>query len=281
MAQVQWFPGHMSKTLKELKEEVKKVDIVFELVDARVPFSSRNPEINKIIGNKYHIIIFTKADLANRVLIKKWQKYFLDNNIRSIEVDSLKKKNIDKIYAVANEVIKPLNDKRKSKGLKDTAVKGLIVGIPNVGKSTLINALNNKRSCKVGDKPGVTKNNQWIKVNDKMLLLDTPGVLWPKFEDKEAGLKLSLIGAIKDDILPLDEVVYFGFEYLYNNYKELFFKKYDFEISEFNVQKIYEKIAEKRGCYLKKDVVDYERINRLFLKDFRSNCFGGITLDER
>jgi ribosome biogenesis GTPase A len=280
MPQVQWFPGHMSKTLKELKEEVKKVDIVFELVDARIPISSRNPEIEKIIQNKYHLIILNKCDLANPEKTKRWKEYFKSQGIYSIEIDSLKKKNINKISNLAYEILKPLNEKRKAKGLKEASVKALIVGIPNVGKSTLINALNNKKSCKTGDKPGVTKTNQWIKVNEKLNLLDTPGVLWPKFENKDAGLKLSLIGSIKDDILPLDEVVHFGFKYLYDNHKKQFFEKYSFEIEEFDINTIYYKIAEKRGCFLKNQIADIERINRLFLKDFRSNCFGGITLDE-
>lgn len=281
MKQIQWYPGHMVKTIKEIKKSINLVDIVFELIDARLPFSSKNPLIDEIINDKPKLIILNKSNLADRTDTLKWLNYYNSReNSFAIDVDLISGYNVSKILPLAKKILEPLIEKRKEKMILNKSLRILIVGIPNVGKSTLINILGKKKKAKTGDKPGITKANQWVKINDDFDLLDTPGILWPKFEDKTVGYNLALSGAIKDEILPKDDVVLFGLEFMYKYYKENFMKKYMMEnFNMDNTLEIYNHIAELRKCY-NQDGYDYEKVLDLILYDLRNRELGGITFDK-
>ena len=213
---INWFPGHMAKTRREISEKLDLIDIVFEIVDARIPFSSKIKDIDDLIKDKPKIIIMSKKDLCDESKTSKWIKYYEEKGYKVLMFD-LMKDNINKLYTATDEILKDLNEKRIEKGLKERKYRALVMGIPNVGKSTLINKLTGKRATNVGNKPGVTKVISWIRINDKLELLDTPGILWPKIDDKAVGYKLASFSAIKDEILPKDEVACFILEYMFNN----------------------------------------------------------------
>lgn len=280
MKQIQWYPGHMAKTKRIVIEKVRLVDIVYELLDARIPFSSQNPVISEIIGNKPKIILLNKADLADRNELEKWVEYFESNGNKTIQINALTGKNVSAIIPASKEVLKPLIEKELSRGRKERPIRAMILGIPNVGKSTLINRLASRRSLVVGDKPGVTKQAQYIRVGQDFELLDTPGILWPKFQDEDIALKLALTGAIKDDILPIDDVVIYGFKFLNENYKSRFEEKYDIVVDTDNITGIFDDIGRRRGCLLPGNSIDYDRVMDLFLHDFRHQKFGRIILDK-
>ena len=279
MKQIQWYPGHMAKTKREIIEKVKLVDVVLEILDARIPFSSRNPVIETMIGKTPKIILFNKADLADNRELDKWIEHFRSKGIKTLKINSINGLGLDKLHPLLREVIKEKTAKEISRGRTERPIRTMILGIPNVGKSTLINKLANKRKLNVGDRPGVTKQTQYIRVGQDLELLDTPGILWPKFDDIHIALKLALTGAIKDSILPLDDVVIAGFKFLDKYYKGRLEERYDIDVDIDNVVKIFEDIGLRRGCKLPGNQIDYDRVSELFLHEFRHQKFGKIIMD--
>lgn len=273
---IQWFPGHMAKARNEIEENLKLVDIVFELVDARIPLSSRNPMIAQILKNKPRLVLMTKTTMADSSQNSFWQNYFKGENVESLLIDSITGLNTNKIVTKAREVVKEKLEKEAAKGMKPRAIRAMVVGIPNVGKSTLINKIVNKKVANVENRPGVTKSQQWIRINKDLDLIDTPGVLWPKFDDQRVGFHLAITGAIKDDIIIKDDLIVYLLDYLKKYYPSSL-EKYNVSIEEENV-KILDKIAANRGFFLN-DGYDYEKVYDAILNDFRSNKLGKITLD--
>lgn len=276
---IQWFPGHMAKARREVTEKLKLIDVVIELLDARIPLSSRNPMIDEIIKHKPRLVVLNKSDLADEELTEKWKRYFEGNNVEVVIVDSQSGKGVSKIYEACQKLARPFIEKMKAKGIKPRAIRALIVGIPNVGKSTLINRLAAKKIAKTGDRPGITKSQQWIKVGKQLELLDTPGILWPKFEDKEVGLRLAATGAIKDEILDLEEVVLFVIDYLKTYYPERLKKRFNLEDLNAKSGEIVEEIGKKRGCLLSGGQIDYEKTYEIILREVRSGKVGKITFE--
>ena len=279
MKQIQWYPGHMAKTKKQVKEKIKLVDVVLELLDARIPYSSQNPVIKELIGNKPRVILLNKADLSDPVELDKWVSFFEAQGVKTLKINSVSGMGVDKIKGVLKEVLKEKIAKEISRGRKERPIRSMILGIPNVGKSTLINRLAKKKKLVAEDRPGVTRHTQYIRVGQDFELLDTPGILWPKFDNLDVAFKLAITGAIKDDILPIDEIAIFGFKYLYKHHLSRFEERYSIKVDIDDILKIYNDIGIKRGCLLPGKQIDYDRVNDLFLHDFRHQKFGKITLD--
>ncbi len=279
MKQIQWYPGHMAKTKREVKEKIKVIDIVLELLDARIPYSSQNPVITELIGNKPRVILFNKADLADQVELDKWVQYFQKQGIKSIKINAISGQGVNKILPVLKSILQEKFDKEIARGRTVRPIRTMILGIPNVGKSTLINQLASKKKLVAQDRPGVTKKTQYIRVGEDLELLDTPGILWPKFEDDDVAFKLALTGAIKDDILPLDDVCIYGFKVLHKYYLSQFEERYDITVDINNVIQIFDDIAIRRGCYLPGKQMDYDKVIGIFIHEFRHNKFGPIILD--
>lgn len=273
---ISWYPGHMAKAKNEIIEKVKIMDIVYVLLDARIPYSSMNPMIDEVLKNRKKIYILTKADMADSNITSLWEKHFKENDIPSIVVDSISGLNIKRIESFSRELLQEKFLKEQARGMKKRPIRAMIVGIPNVGKSTLINKLVNKRATIVGNKPGVTKAQQWIRLNDNLELLDTPGVLWPKFEDKVVGIHLALTGAIKDEILPKEDLVFYLLKYLVKYYKNNIEKKYDIEIKdEFDPIEYVKEFLVKYN--IKNE--DYDRVYDIILNDFKNARIGRVSLD--
>lgn len=272
---IQWFPGHMAKARREIEEKLKVVDIALVLVDARIPISSQNPMAMEILKNKPQLMILTKSDMADSNMTKKWEKYFLNQGKKAISIDSISGLNVKKIETLAKEILKEKIERDLKRGMKMRPIRAIIVGIPNVGKSTLINRLAGKKVANVGNMPGVTKAQQWIRLNQNLELLDTPGVLWPKFDDKKIGIHLALTGAIKDEILPKEDLTFYLIDFLKENYPDLFEKRYNVSMNQDTV-KIIEEVLQKRGN--KKD--EYEKGYDIILNDFKNARIGRITLDK-
>ncbi len=279
MKQIQWYPGHMAKTKREIIEKVKLVDVVIEILDARIPFSSRNPVIDSMIGNTPKIILFNKADLSDSKQLQRWIDYLDGEGIKSLKINAITGQGLDKLLPLMKDILKEKIAKEISRGRTERPLRTMILGIPNVGKSTVINKLANKKKLVVADRPGVTKQTQYIRVGTDFELLDTPGILWPKFDNEEIALKLALTGAIKDNILPLDDVVIAGFRFLDKYYKGRLNERYDIEVDIENIVKIYDDIGIRRGCLLPGKEINYERVSELFLYDFRHLKFGKIIMD--
>lgn len=279
MKQIQWYPGHMAKTKREVIEKVKLVDIVLEILDARIPFSSQNPVIDTMIGKTPKIVLFNKADLTDQNELEKWIKYFDEQGVNSLKINSITGQGIDKILPLMKTILKEKIAKELSRGRTVRPLRTMILGIPNVGKSTLINKLAGKRKLVVGDRPGVTKQTQYIRVGKDFELLDTPGILWPKFDNEEIALKLALTGAIKDNILPLDDICISGFKFLDKYYKGRLEERYEIQVDTDNIVQIFDDIGIRRGCLLPGKQIDYDRVIDLFLHDFRHQKFGKIILD--
>lgn len=271
---IQWFPGHMAKARREIEEKLRVVDIALVLVDARIPKSSINPMAMDILKNKPQLMIMTKYDMADPAQTKKWESYFLENGKRALTVDSITGLNIKKIEIIARDILREKIQKDLNRGLKPRPIRAMIVGIPNVGKSTLINKLVGKKVATVGNMPGVTKAQQWIRLNQNIELLDTPGVLWPKFDDKIIGIHLALTGAIKDEILPKEDLAFYLIDFLRNTYKSNFEERYGITFDHDNI-KVVEDVLTKRG--LKRD--EYEKGYDIILNDFKNARIGKITLD--
>ena len=273
---IQWFPGHMAKARRQVTEKIKLVDIVFELVDARLPLSSRNPILDEIIGEKPRIIILNKSDLADQLETKKWVTYFNDQGIAAVPIVAQEGTGMKQLMGKAKELLQPKFDRRAAKGIKPRAIRAMSIGIPNVGKSTLINRFVKKNIAQTGNKPGVTKAQQWLKLGKELELLDTPGILWPKFEDPEIGKKLALTGAIKDTILQLDEIAMYGLEEMKTRNPELLAKRYRLTEEELNLESpdLLMLISERKGY---RD--DYTRAAELIVFEIRSGKIGKYTLD--
>ncbi len=268
---INWFPGHMQKAKREMQEKIKLVNIIYMVLDSRIPKSSFNPLIKEIASNRPILLLLNKADLADSAETKKWMDYYKKEGYYCLDIDAVTGYNMKKIVPYTYEILKEKIDKNKERGIK-LSMKAMITGIPNVGKSTIINTLVKKKITITGDKPGVTKNQQWVELDKNLDLLDTPGVLWPKLE--ENGINLALTGAIKDDVMPIDEVVKEGFEFMNTYYKEAFYNRYKIETIN-SIYDYYDCIAKARGC--KND--DYEKINNIFLHDLRHEKLGRVTID--
>jgi len=277
---IQWFPGHMAKARREVTEKLKLIDIVYELVDARIPLSSRNPMIDEIISNKPRIVLLNKADMADEKITKSWLEYFQNQNIEAIAIDAQKGTGLKKITDLSKQLLQEKFNKMKQKGIKPRAIRALIVGIPNVGKSTLINRLAKRNIAKTGDRPGITKAQSWIKVGKELELLDTPGILWPKFEDQEIGLKLATTGAIKDEILNLQDVAVFALQYLIEHYPDRLKERYQFDSFSENIVDIFDHIGKKRGCLMSGGFIDYDKTAELIIRELRTLKLGRITFEK-
>ncbi|MBM6507144.1 MULTISPECIES: ribosome biogenesis GTPase YlqF [Staphylococcus] len=277
---IQWYPGHMAKAKREVSEQLKKVDVVFELVDARIPYSSRNPMIDEVIKQKPRVVILNKKDMTNLKELEKWEQFFENKGYYPVAVDAKHGKNLKDVEKAAIQATKEKFDREKAKGLRPRAIRAMIVGIPNVGKSTLINKLANRNIAQTGNKPGVTKQQQWIKVGNSLQLLDTPGILWPKFEDEEVGKKLSLTGAIKDSIVHLDEVAIYGLQFMIK--KDLVGLKshYNIEVDEdAEILEWFDAIGRRRGLLQKGNEVDYEAVIELIIYEIRNAKIGTYCFD--
>ncbi|MBE5820956.1 MAG: ribosome biogenesis GTPase YlqF [Clostridiales bacterium] len=277
---INWYPGHMVKTKRKIQETLNLIDVVVELLDARIPIASKNPDIDDLIGNKNRVIVLNKCDLANDEENKKWVKYYNNLGMKCILVDSTTGKGIKEVIEAVYELNKEKNDKLIKSGVVNKSIKLAIVGIPNVGKSSFINKLVNKNIVKVGNRPGVTTSNQWVRVNKDILLLDTPGVLWPKFEE-EIGLKLCFTGCIKDEIIDIETISYDLIELLAKDYKKMLYDRYkleDFEYEE--TMELLDKIAQKRGCIISGGRIDYTKLGHLILDEFQVGKIGKITLEK-
>lgn len=281
---INWYPGHMKKTKDMMIENLKIVDIVIEILDARIPLSSKNPDIEKLSKNKVRVLVLNKIDLVDEGKLKEWEDYFLSNDIADyfIPLSVEKNKNFSELRNIVNKIYNEKLEKMKKKGLRKTVVRALIAGIPNVGKSKFINKFSNKNKAKVGNKPGFTRGKQWISVDEKFELLDTPGILWPKFEDEVVAYNLAITGSIKDDVLPLEKVVMKLLDIMRN--RELLsnlVKVYDLNIEEISLKDNIEilKILEKRLGISKNDEFDFTVIARRILKEYRMGKLGRFLLE--
>ncbi|NLM44187.1 MAG: ribosome biogenesis GTPase YlqF [Clostridiales bacterium] len=277
---IQWYPGHMVKAKRKIREELKLVDIVIELLDARIPISSRNPDVDVIVGDKKRIVALNKSDMADPSTNLKWKKYFEKKGIPAILVNSIKGTGIKEIFAVSKELMKDEIEKLQKKGLLNKTIRALVMGVPNVGKSTLINKMAKRSIAQTGDRPGITKSKQWIKVSKNFELLDTPGILWPKFEDEKVGLHLAFTGAIKDEILDIEELSRKFMLKAIKEFPDKINKRYNVELDSNDVDSIINIIGRKRGCILPGDEIDMKRTASLILDDFRSGRIGLISLEK-
>ena len=281
MPQLQWFPGHMKKAQRLIEDNLKLVDVVIELLDARIPFSSANPMLAEIIKTKPRMIALNKIDLADPGMTKKWLNYFKTQGIIAVGIDSSKGRGMKQLVSAAEMLAKPKTEKFVAKGAKARAARCMILGIPNVGKSSLINRLAGAVKAKTADKPGVTRAKQWIKIGSNLDLLDTPGILWPKFEDKTVGLKLAFTGAINDDIYDREQVTALLLEVMRRDYAARLIERFKFkgELPESGLD-LLEAIGRKRGCLVKGGLVDLEKAQNIVLNEFRAGKLGLVTLDE-
>jgi ribosome biogenesis GTPase A len=275
----QWYPGHMTKAKRQMQEDIKLIDLVIELVDARVPQSSRNPDIDELGKNKYRLILMNKADLADRAATDRWSAFFRKKGYYVIALDARKKNSMKQITDAIMEACKEKIERDRKRGIKNRPVRAMVVGIPNVGKSTFINSYAGKACAKTGNRPGVTKGKQWIRLGKDVELLDTPGILWPKFEDQMVGLRLALIGSINDEILNTDEMSLELIRLLVSMYPGILFERYGVDESVEALQILY-KIAENRNCIGKGGELNYSRAAALLIDDFRSGALGPITLEQ-
>ncbi|MCM3652663.1 ribosome biogenesis GTPase YlqF [Metabacillus litoralis] len=276
---IQWFPGHMAKARRQVTEKLKLIDIVFELVDARIPMSSRNPMIDEIVSSKPRIVLLNKADKADASITKQWIDYFKEREIPAIAIDAQTGTGLKQITALSKVLLKEKFDKMASKGIKPRAIRALIIGIPNVGKSTLINRLAKKNITKTGDRPGVTTAQQWVKVGNELELLDTPGILWPKFEDQLVGFKLATTGAIKDAILNLQEVTVFALNFLREHYPDRLKERFSIDELPNEVVQLFDEIGKKRGCIMPGGYIDYDKTSELVLREIRSDKLGRLSFE--
>lgn len=274
MAIIQWYPGHMSKARRQVQENIKHVDFVTILVDARLPLSSQNPMLTKIVGDKPKLMILNKADLADSIRTTQWRSFFENQGIKTLAINSKEQSAVKKVTDAAKELMADKIAKLRERGIQKETLRTMIIGIPNAGKSTLMNRLAGKKIAVVGNKPGVTKGQQWLKSNKDLEILDTPGILWPKFEDEVVGLKLALTGAIKDQLLPMDEVTIFGINYFKQHYAERLLERYKGINLDEEAPEIIMTMTQKLGF---RD--DYDRFYNLFVKDVRDGKLGRYTLD--
>ena len=275
---VQWYPGHMTKAKRQMQEDIKLIDLIIELVDARVPLSSRNPDIDELGKNKSRLILLNKADLADERQNEAWKAYFQKKGFFVVKVDSRNGSGMKMIQNVIQEACKEKIERDRRRGIKNRPIRAMVVGIPNVGKSTFINTFAGRACAKTGNKPGVTKGKQWIRLNKGVELLDTPGILWPKFEDQQVGMRVACVGSIKDDILNMEELSLWLIDYLREHYAGILSARYEVEEDGTAVE-VLERIARARGCLKKQEELDYAKAALVLFDDFRSGKIGRITLE--
>src|SRR5699024_3578236 len=277
---INWFPGHMAKARRQIEENLNKVDIIIEILDARIPLSRQKPMIDEIVKNKPRIVILNKADLANQNMTNLWKDYFKSLGRYPVAIDGRSNNVLKNIEPLAVEATKDIFDKMEARGIKRRPVRAMIIGIPNVGKSTLINSLAKRKAARTGNTPGLTKSQQWIKAGNNLELLDTPGVLWPKFEG-DIGLKLSLTGAITDRVVHLDEVAIYGMKFLIEHDKENFDTFYNINhYDETDIVSVFDAIGRSRGMLMSGNEVDYEQVTNRVVYDIRNGKIGRYTFDE-
>lgn len=276
---IQWFPGHMAKARREIEEKLNLVDLIMELVDARAPFSSQNPMLHKVIKNKPKMVVLMKKDLADKQETEKWITYFKERDISAIAVNANNKADIKQTIQLAKSLGAINMKKLVERGIKPRAIRAMIIGIPNVGKSTLINRLANKKIAKIGDRPGITKHQLWIKVNKDFELLDTPGILWPKFEDKMVGTRLAAIGTIKDDLLSLQDITAYVINYMQVHYPHLIKERYNIDPDMDDMWEVFIMIGKQRGALESGGKVNFDTVANLVLRDLRTGRLGNITLE--
>ncbi|WP_102346961.1 ribosome biogenesis GTPase YlqF [Bacillus sp. Marseille-P3661] len=277
---IQWYPGHMAKAKRQVIEKLKLIDVVIELVDARIPQSSRNPMIDEITTNKPRLVLLNKADLADPRKTQEWIAHFENQGFKCLAINSQTKDDMKSIIAASKELVKDKFDKMKAKGIKNPrAIRALIVGIPNVGKSTLINRLANKPIAKTGDRPGITTGQQWIKVGKEFELLDTPGILWPKFEDQEVGYRLAVTGAIKETILDLQDIVVYALRFLSKEYPDNLKDRYQLNTISTEMVELFDQIGVFRGCLMTGGNIDYDKTAEVIIRDLRSGRLGRLTFE--
>ena len=274
----QWYPGHMTKAKRQMQEDLKLIDLIIELVDARVPLSSRNPDIDQLGQNKSRLILLNKADLADERQNEAWKEYFQSKGFYVVKVDSRNGAGMKTIQNVIQEACKEKIERDRRRGIKNRPIRAMVAGIPNVGKSTFINTFAGKACAKTGNKPGVTKGKQWIRLNKNVELLDTPGILWPKFEDQLVGIRLACVGSIKDDILNIEELALWLLEKLKKDYPGFLEKRYGIS-EEGTPLETLEAIAKARGCLKRGEELDYVKASGLIFDDFRGGKIGRITLE--
>ena len=280
MAEYQWYPGHMTKAKRMMQEDIKLIDLVIELVDARVPFGSRNPDIDELGKNKSRIILLNKSDLADAKKNKLWMGYFADKGFHALEINAKTGTGVKSIQGVVQEACRDKIERDRRRGILNRPVRAMVVGIPNVGKSTFINSFAGRACAKTGNRPGVTKGKQWNRLNKGLELLDTPGILWPKFEDQTVGLHLAMIGSMNDEIVHLDELAYELIRFLRGEYPGLLEKRYDIEISDGqDAYDVIRAVCVSRKCYLKGEELDIMKASSMVVDDFRSGRIGRITLE--
>ena len=277
---IQWYPGHMTKAKRAMKEDMKLIDLVIELVDARVPLSSRNPDMDDLAAGKARMVLLNKSDLADERQNAQWAAWFEDQGIRVVKSDARNKGTLKQVQSVVQEACKEKIERDRRRGILNRPIRTMVVGIPNVGKSTFINSFAGKACTKTGNKPGVTKGNQWIRLNKTLELLDTPGILWPRFEDQQVGLRLALIGSINDQILNKDELACKLIDFLARTYPQVLLERFGLETGEKDASLVLEEIARVRACLLKGGELDMARAAALLLDDFRAGKLGRITLEQ-
>ncbi len=276
--QFQWYPGHMTKAKRAMQEDIKLIDVIIELVDSRVPFSSKNPDIDTLANGKSRILLMNKYDLADKAVSDKWTKYYEEKGYFVATVNSKNGRGVKAVNDVIQKACKEKIERDRKRGILNRPIRAMIVGIPNVGKSTFINSFAGKACAKTGNKPGVTKGKQWIRLNKNVELLDTPGILWPKFEDQQVGLNLAFIGSIKDELYNIYELSLLLLDYLIKNYPEAVADFYEIENSDSN-NELLERIAIKRGCIKSGAEYDLDKAAKCLVDDFRNGRIGKISLE--
>lgn len=274
----QWYPGHMTKAVRMMQENIKLIDLVIELVDARTPMSSKNPDIDSLAGNKARVILLNKADLADPAGNAAWTEYFKEKGFHVLEINARTGAGVRAVQGLVQEACKEKIERDRRRGIKNRPIRAMVVGIPNVGKSTFINAFAGKGCTKTGNKPGVTKGKQWIRLNQNLELLDTPGILWPRFENQQVGERLAMIGSINDEILHVDELAAAILIYLQEHYQGKIRERYETEESG-DAYAMLKEISIQRKCFLKGEEPDLLRTSRIIVDDFRGGRLGRITLE--
>ncbi|MDD3187136.1 MAG: ribosome biogenesis GTPase YlqF [Bacilli bacterium] len=278
MVNINWYPGHMAKTKRLILESISLIDVVYEVVDSRIPYSSRVKDLDNYIKNKPRVLIFNKYDLCDKKETNKWINYYKEKGISVVALDLEHAPNLKELLKITKELMDSVNEKRSIKGLKNRKTRILIVGVPNAGKSTLINRLVNRKATNVGNTPGITKNLNWIRINDDFELLDTPGILWPKIDENDIAYNLATFTAIKEEVLPIEDIVYYVIKKLYELYPNVLLERYGVnDISDFET--VLNIIGKKRGCLVKGGVVDFEKVYTVIINDIKLGNIKGVTFD--